>query len=62
MIKLYTKVQNHIASREVEVDDEGATMVEYGLIVAAIAIVVFAGAQVFGTTLSTFFGTLAGNL
>ena len=62
MIKLYTKVQNHIASREAEAQDEGATMVEYGLIVAAIALVVVLGARVFGTALSTFFSNLAGQL
>ena len=62
MIKLYTKVQNHIASREVEAQDEGATMVEYGLIVAAIALIVVIGARVFGNALSTFFTDLAGQL
>ena len=41
-------------------EDKGATMVEYGLIVAAIAIVVVVGAKVFGSSLSSFFGSLAG--
>lgn len=58
MIKLYTKVQNHIASREAQIRDEGATMVEYGLIVAVIALVVVVGATAFGTRLSNFFNTL----
>ncbi len=62
MIKLYTKVQNHIASREAQIQDEGATMVEYGLIVAAIALVVVVGAKIFGTALSTFFVNLGTNL
>lgn len=62
MIKLYTKVQNHIASREAEVQDEGATMVEYGLIVAAIALVVVVGAGIFGGNLSQFFQDLSNNL
>ena len=62
MIKLYTKVQNHIASREAAVRDEGATMVEYGLIVAVIALVVVGGATIFGTTLSNFFKNLGNNL
>jgi pilus assembly protein Flp/PilA len=43
-------------------DDEGATMVEYGLIVAAIALVVVVGATVFGDALSSFFEDLADKL
>ena len=62
MIRLYTKVQSQIASRKAEVQDEGATMVEYGLIVAVIALVVVGGATIFGTTLSTFFENLGDNL
>jgi pilus assembly protein Flp/PilA len=42
--------------------EEGATMVEYGLLIAAIALVVVAGAQVFGTSLSGFFNAAAGSL
>lgn len=62
MTKLYTKVQTHIVSRKAEVQDEGATMVEYGLIVAAIALIVVIGATFFGNALSTFFVNLAGKL
>lgn len=35
--------------------DRGATAVEYGLIVAVIALVVVGGAAFFGTSLSTIF-------
>lgn len=62
MIKLYTNVQNRIASRKADIRDEGATMVEYGLIVAVIALVVVVGAGVFGDDLSKFFNDLGGNL
>ena len=40
-----------------ERDERGATMVEYGLIVALIAIVAAAGVTTVGTTLNTLFGT-----
>ncbi len=40
--------------------DEGATMVEYGLLVAFIALVALVGITVFGSKLSAFFSTLAG--
>lgn len=43
-------------------DDRGVTMVEYGLMVAAIALIVVVGAQVFGNALSTAFSNWAGQL
>lgn len=43
-------------------DDRGVTMVEYGILVAVIALVVIVGATAFGTALSTFFTNLAGDL
>ena len=39
-------------------DESGATMVEYGLLVALIALVVGLGAQVVGTQLSTIFSEI----
>ena len=36
-------------------EDEGATMVEYGLMVALIAVVCIAAVTLLGTTLSTVF-------
>lgn len=59
MIKLYTKVQSYIASREAEVRDEGATMVEYGLIVSLVAIVAIAAATSVGTALKNKFVDIA---
>ena len=38
MTKLYTKIQSAIAARKS--DDQGAAMVEYGILVAGIAVVV----------------------
>lgn len=43
-------------------DDEGATMVEYGLLVALIAMVAFAAVQLLGTHLSTLFNTVANSV
>ena len=39
-------------------DESGATMVEYGLLVALIALVVGLGAQIVGTQLSTIFSEI----
>jgi pilus assembly protein Flp/PilA len=42
--------------------DDGATMVEYGLIVAVIAIVALVGAKLVGTNLNTLFSETAADL
>ena len=41
-------------------DEEGATAIEYALIVAVIALVMYVGAAVLGTTLSKFFSSTIG--
>lgn len=41
-------------------DEEGATAVEYGLMVALIAAVIIVAVTLLGTNLSTLFNTVAG--
>lgn len=43
-------------------DEEGATMVEYGLIVAVIALVVLVGATTLGEGVRDLFDSVAGQL
>ena len=43
-------------------DEEGATMVEYGLMVALIAVVCIVAVALLGTNLSTKFNTVAGHV
>ena len=43
-------------------DEEGATMVEYGLLVALIALVALGAVKTIGTNLSSLFSTVAGSL
>ena len=43
-------------------DDEGATMVEYGLMVALVAVVCIVAVKLLGTNLSTLFNTVAGSI
>lgn len=40
-------------------DDEGATALEYGILVAMIALVIMAGVTVYGSRLNSFFQTLS---
>lgn len=56
MLKLYTQFKVWQAS------DEGATAVEYGLMVALIAVVIIAAVTLIGTNLDTMFRGVAGNL
>ena len=43
-------------------DDEGATAVEYGLMVSLIAVAIIATVTLLGTTLSGLFTTVTGSL
>ncbi|MFY9710841.1 MAG: Flp family type IVb pilin [Candidatus Cybelea sp.] len=43
-------------------DEEGATMVEYGLLVALIAVVALTGVRLLGTGLSSLYTNVAGSL
>ncbi len=42
--------------------DEGATALEYGILVALIALIIVAGVGLFGTSLNTFFNNIAGRV
>ncbi len=43
-------------------NDDGATMVEYGIMVALIAVVCFAAVQTLGQNINTMFTTIAGQI
>ncbi len=43
-------------------DEEGATMVEYGLLVALVAMVALVGVQAMGLNLAALFNTVAGTI
>jgi pilus assembly protein Flp/PilA len=51
-----------IFTRDLVRDDEGATMVEYALVVAVIALIVVVGAKVLGNSTSAKFNNVAGQL
>jgi pilus assembly protein Flp/PilA len=55
LTKLYVKAQSLRG-------DEGATALEYGILVAVIAIIVAGGASVFGLQLKAFFESIAGQV
>ena len=57
----FARVSASIQSRLVR-DEEGATAVEYGLIVGLIAIVIIVGVGFLGTTLNGMFNDVANEL
>lgn len=55
MLKAFVKVQSAIATR----NDKGATAVEYGLMVALIAIAIIVAVTAVGTNLNSLFTTVS---
>jgi len=60
MLKAYTRAVARINS--IRSDEEGATAVEYGLMVALIAVVIIGAVALIGTNLSTMFQGVADEL
>ena len=60
MLKLFVSMQTYVTG--VLNRDRGATAVEYGLLVALIAVVIIAGVTVLGSKLNTLFSNVGNNL
>lgn len=56
MTGLYVRLRNWADN------DEGATALEYGILVALIAIIIVGGVTIFGQALDTFFRGIAGKV
>ena len=61
MTRLVIFLQTYVATRE-QHEDRGATMVEYGLLVAFIALVALLGATFLGTQLKSLFSSIGNAL
>jgi pilus assembly protein Flp/PilA len=59
-VKFYTKIQALMNS--MRNDEEGATAVEYGLMVSLIAVAVIAAVTLIGTNLNNIFAEVSNNL
>src|SRR3954447_22381129 len=60
MLKLFITLQAWMATRARE--ERGATAVEYGLMVALIAVVIIAAVTLLGTNLKALFNNIAGSV
>ncbi len=56
MLNMYTKIRSKV---NVMLDDDGISAIEYALIAAGIALVIFAAADGVGSALTTRFGAVA---
>ena len=56
MTKLFIKVQNAIHARQQ--DEEGAAMVEYGMLVAGIALAAYAAVKLLGVRVDAMFDAI----
>ena len=61
MLKSYVRVQTFLSGL-LNRDDRGATAVEYGLLVALIALVIIGVVTLLGTSLKNVFGTVASSV
>ncbi len=60
MLKHLVSLNNRFA--QLRSDDRGVTSVEYGLMVALIAVVIIVAVALLGTTLSSLFENVAGKI
>jgi pilus assembly protein Flp/PilA len=58
----YLTVARKFVRKFVTRQEEGATLAEYGLLLALIAVVCLAAITVLGTQISTMFSTVAGSI
>ena len=59
---MFEKLALKAIRRHARMSEEGASAVEYALLVSLIAVVLIGGVTIFGNDLSDFFGGLSGQL
>ena len=62
LVQFFTALQLLVTDKFDRRDDEGATMVEYGLLVSLIAVVVAVGATTLGTAIKALFTSVSASL
>jgi pilus assembly protein Flp/PilA len=62
MLDLYVSLQNFIAGRKAEIEERGATAVEYALMVGLIAIAIIGSVSLLGDRIKSSFNTIGNTL
>jgi pilus assembly protein Flp/PilA len=62
MLEMFVAVQTWIAGRRAEIDERGATAVEYALMVGLIAVAIIATVSLLGSKVQKTFNNIANTL
>jgi pilus assembly protein Flp/PilA len=62
MLELFVSIQTFVAGRQAEIEERGATAVEYALMVGLIAVAIIGAVSVLGTKIKGAFGTISNTL
>jgi pilus assembly protein Flp/PilA len=62
MLDLYVSLQNFIAGRKAEIEERGATAVEYALMVGLIAVAIIGAVSLLGNKIKSSFNTISNTL
>jgi pilus assembly protein Flp/PilA len=62
MLELFVSLQTFIAGRQAEIEERGATAVEYALMVGLIAVAIITAVSLLGGKIKTTFNTITNTL
>jgi pilus assembly protein Flp/PilA len=62
MLELFVSLQTFIAGRQAEIEERGATAVEYALMVGLIAMAIITSVSVFGAKVKASFNSISNTL
>jgi len=62
MLELFVNLQTWIADRKAQIDERGATAVEYALMVGLIAVAIIAAVSALGNKVKTTFNSISNTL
>jgi pilus assembly protein Flp/PilA len=62
MLELFVSLQTFVAGRKIDIEERGATAVEYALMVGLIAVAIIAAVSLLGNKVKSTFNTMANTL
>jgi pilus assembly protein Flp/PilA len=62
MLEMFVSLQTFIAGRKAEIEERGATAVEYALMVGLIAVAIIGAVSLLGNKLKTTFNSISNTL
>jgi pilus assembly protein Flp/PilA len=62
MLAMFVELQNWITDRKAQIEERGATAVEYALMVGLIAVAIIGAVSLLGNKIKSSFNTISGTL